>query len=138
MRVWLRVGARTERLGAQSSLRLSHPTVSSNHPLLYSFPSRPRPVMKLQSSQNPHPRHFQYRRQRQRPCALGTSVKRGTASRSFGTQHLELCSPSWRSLAILFHIFIYLLSIFTGACFFFPEFNPTATCHEALVESGIS
>jgi len=75
-----------------SRLRLSHPTASSNHPLLYSNPLTLPPLPWSSKAPRPHTPDTSstVRRQRQRPCALGTSAKRGTAGRSFGTRHLEL------------------------------------------------
>lgn len=137
--VWLRVGARTERLG-HSRLRLSHPTVSSNHPLLYSNPPHaPTPPMKLQSSQTPHPRHFQYR-----PSSAPTPLRTR-----------DVCE-AWHRRSVLWHSTPRLCSLPLGAhsqfcvsyfhllrrsswadLFLFQKFNPASACREASVKSRI-
>lgn len=102
-----------------SRLRLSHPTISSTP-----SPTRLIPLMLAPppwSSEAPRPHtpdtSSTVRRQRQRPCALGTSAKRGTSGRPFGTRHLELCSLSF-SLSLGVHPRIY--SMFS-TCHVYPR-----------------
>lgn len=124
-----------------SRLRLSHPTVSSTP-----SPTRLIPLMLSPppwSSEAPRPHtpdtSSTVRRQRQRPCALGSSAKRGTSDRPFGTRHLEFCS-----LSLGVHPWIYSMFSTCHAYprqhlfLFFPEFNPSlqlAAKHLSRTES---
>lgn len=135
--MWLRVGARTERLGAQSSPVVPPHGFLNTIPYSVHPPHAFTPAMKLQSSQTPHPRHFQYRPS-SAPTPLRTrDVCEAWHLRSFGTRHLELYSPSWRSSSNLLHIFtchIYLRQ----HLFLFAEFNPSSAYREAFFENGVS
>lgn len=126
MCVWLRVGARTERLGAQSSPVVPPHGFLNTIPYSVHPPHAFTPAMKLQSSQTPHPRHFQYRSS-SAPTPLRTrDVCEAWHLRSvlwYSTPRIVFSLLAF-ILEFIYSTFSPAMSTFANTCFLFSEFNP--------------
>lgn len=139
--VWLRVGARTERLGAQSSPVVPLHGFLNTIPYSVHPPHAFTPAMKLPDP--PHPQHFQYR-----PSSAPTPLRTRDVCEAW---HLR--SVLWYSTPrIVFSLSLSSRFILesnprfhlpclpspTSVPFFPPNLIPPSACREALVENGIS